>query len=401
MILIISFFLFILFTLEKSLAKPRVYLKTVLFIALFISLLDELTHLKQYDLVLWFYPFIIGSLFSIYPIIYLYSRNLVLPLQTYLSGRQGRDVQIPLSGTYGGFLNGRDDSCRNLLIVTGFPVIISIFTSLLFYPLDYNSKIRFIDFYYTESPSDLKEFKIFQYCIIPAYYLQTTIYMILSLKLISAVRKNINSNPWKILLTRYILVYVVSVIIYESLLIINAFIMADNIVALQTIEMLLTLLFISEGLYIGFKQSLILLQSRLNRYFYKLEIGNNKPQLKNILNESEKKEIKEAIENYFHDSKIYLDPNLKLEHLSRKVHIPVKKISYAINEIYGNNFISFINDFRISEAKKIMLESHSDIKIDDVYTKVGFNSRSTFNRVFKSVTGITPAEYLTKNSLPS
>lgn len=359
---------------EKGFAKPRAYLKIVLFLALFISLLDELTHLKQYDLVLLSYPFIIGSFFSIYPIIYLYSLNLVFH-------GQNRDE--------------KDNNSPNLFLVLAVPIIVLILTSILFYPLDYNLKIKFIDFHYAEPSPNLKEFKLFQYSIIPAYYVQTSFYMIASLKLISAVKKKINSNPWELLLTRYILIYVISVIIFESLLILNAFILIDNIVALQTIEMLLTLLFISEGLYIGFKQSLILLQARISKYAYKLEARDDKPQQKNILNENEKQEIKEAIENYFHDSKIYLDPNLKLENLSRRMHIPVKKISYAINEIYGNNFISFINDFRISEVKKILSENYSDIKIDNVYTKVGFNSRSTFNRVFKSITGTTPADYIT------
>jgi AraC-like DNA-binding protein len=40
------------------------------------------------------------------------------------------------------------------------------------------------------------------------------------------------------------------------------------------------------------------------------------------------------------------------------------------------------------------MDSEKEISIENLYTKVGFNSRSTFNRAFKEITGKSPSEYL-------
>ena len=323
-----------------------------------------------------------GALFLIYPIIYLYSRDLVFANSPSLIINNGVAI------------NDKTGNRFYLFFIFALPITVLIFVSILYYPLDSGSQIKFIEMHYAETSSEIFNYKTFQYFIIPAYYLQTAFYMILSLRLIAVVKTSINSHPWELLIVRYILFYVIGVIIYESLMVVNAFVMINNIALLLTIEMLLTMLFIAAGLYIGFKQSLILLQSRIAKYSNKFNDVNETHLTRSFLLESEKIEIKVAIEDYFYDSKIYLNPNLKLEELSKKIHIPVKKISSAVNELYGKNFIGFMNSFRISAAKKILSENHGDIKIENVYTKVGFNSRSTFNRVFKSLEGITPIEFI-------
>ena len=367
-ILIILIFLLVLSQFEKILAKPRVYLRAALFLFIFTLVIEELIFLEQYYFVVWLYPVLLSVYFAIFPLIYVYSRDLVF--------------------------NGKDVNRPNIIVFLLFPLLVLIVISIIYYPLEHSAKIKFIELYLTENSQKFLEYKIFQYFLLPAYYLQTAFYVVATLKLISIVRKNINSNPWELLLAKYLFAYVVLVIVFELLVIVSDLFIVENIPALKTVEQTIALVFVSFGLYIGFKQSLVLLQSRISRYSGKLSLGSDDTYVKDPLNENEKMEIKEGIENYFKESKIFLNPNLKLENLSKKIHISTRKISHVVNEIYGTNFNNFINEYRISEAKRLIAQHPHKIKVDEIYTKVGFNSRSAFYRVFKLSTGISPADYM-------
>ena len=80
--------------------------------------------------------------------------------------------------------------------------------------------------------------------------------------------------------------------------------------------------------------------------------------------------------------------------LSEKTEIPVRYLSQVINDILGQNFYDFINSYRVNEAIK-QLENPSGSKktVLEILYYAGFNSKSTFNKVFKDYTGITPTEY--------
>jgi AraC-like DNA-binding protein len=74
--------------------------------------------------------------------------------------------------------------------------------------------------------------------------------------------------------------------------------------------------------------------------------------------------------------------------------IPRHYITQVLNENYKKNFFTFINEYRVREV----IERFSDQKFDH-YTilaiafDAGFNSKSTFNTIFKSQIGITPSKY--------
>jgi len=91
----------------------------------------------------------------------------------------------------------------------------------------------------------------------------------------------------------------------------------------------------------------------------------------------------------------YLDPDLKLQKLARKLEIPPNRLSELINNAEGVNFNEFVNELRIKHAQTLMAED-SRISNDDVANLSGFNSRSVFYRKFKQNTGTTPAEFRKK-----
>lgn len=76
------------------------------------------------------------------------------------------------------------------------------------------------------------------------------------------------------------------------------------------------------------------------------------------------------------------------------MNIQSKFISQVINELYNQNFCEYINAIRIDEAKSILRDNNFAHKtILEVCYEVGFNSKSTFNAVFKKQTGRTPSKY--------
>lgn len=94
------------------------------------------------------------------------------------------------------------------------------------------------------------------------------------------------------------------------------------------------------------------------------------------------------------DEKIFLDGELTLKKMAAKVGANTSSLSKALNQDLGMSFSDFINYFRIEEAKKIMLaDDQNKWDVVDVCYEVGFNSMSSFYRIFKMHTGTTPMEF--------
>ncbi|MCX7680229.1 MAG: helix-turn-helix transcriptional regulator [Spirochaetes bacterium] len=96
--------------------------------------------------------------------------------------------------------------------------------------------------------------------------------------------------------------------------------------------------------------------------------------------------------------KIFLEPTITLAEMSQKLQITPHQLSQLLNEHCKMRFNHFINRYRIEEAKKILL-NEKDANIISVAFHVGFNSKSSFNKIFKQYTGITPSEYKMQNKL--
>ncbi|MBO0322264.1 AraC family transcriptional regulator [Muricauda sp. CAU 1633] len=107
----------------------------------------------------------------------------------------------------------------------------------------------------------------------------------------------------------------------------------------------------------------------------------------------------ERIEKFMESDQPFIDSDLSLNGLAHKLQMPARKLSNVINHGFQNNFMGFINDYRIELAKE-RFENQSDPKetILEVMFDVGFNSKSSFNTIFKEKTGLTPSEYKKKVS---
>jgi AraC-like DNA-binding protein len=92
--------------------------------------------------------------------------------------------------------------------------------------------------------------------------------------------------------------------------------------------------------------------------------------------------------------KPYTDGDLTIQKLAERLMIPAQHLSQTINERLSQSFSEFINAYRVEEAKRQLLDSKKKhYSILAIAEEVGFNSKSSFNAVFKKYTSITPSEF--------
>jgi AraC-like DNA-binding protein len=97
---------------------------------------------------------------------------------------------------------------------------------------------------------------------------------------------------------------------------------------------------------------------------------------------------------FMQTEKPWLNPDLSLEELAVAVGQKPKMLSIVINETLGQNFFDFINHYRVDEAKRLLTNPVDEkITVLEVLYAVGFNSKSSFNTLFKKYTGLTPTEF--------
>ncbi len=105
-------------------------------------------------------------------------------------------------------------------------------------------------------------------------------------------------------------------------------------------------------------------------------------------------EVIQKLSSIIESDKLHRNPELSLSNLSEASGISERVISNAINNELGKNFFQFINDYRIEEVKDLLMDPANDhLKIISLAYGAGFNSKASFNRVFKSSTGLTPIAF--------
>ncbi len=101
------------------------------------------------------------------------------------------------------------------------------------------------------------------------------------------------------------------------------------------------------------------------------------------------------LDEYVQTRKPFLDPDLTLARLSRRLLVPAKQLSTAINRVKGENLSRYINRHRIDHACKMISGGRS---VTDAMLSSGFNTKSNFNREFLRVKGESPRKWLETQS---
>ncbi|MGD8174922.1 helix-turn-helix domain-containing protein [Marinimicrobium sp. ARAG 43.8] len=110
-------------------------------------------------------------------------------------------------------------------------------------------------------------------------------------------------------------------------------------------------------------------------------------------------EVAREVDNTMRRDKLFMEPDVTLDHLATQLSIPGRDLSMLINRHFGVNFYEFINRYRVEEAKQLLARD-ADKTITDIYLEVGFNSKSVFNTFFKKNAGVTPSQYRKERAVP-
>ena len=98
--------------------------------------------------------------------------------------------------------------------------------------------------------------------------------------------------------------------------------------------------------------------------------------------------------NYMDTEKPFMNPEITLFNLARKVSIPHRALSEIINNSLNQNFYDFINSYRIKESKRMLEDKENRRKtVLEILYAVGYNSKSSFNVAFKKHTRMTPSQF--------
>ncbi|HMU46806.1 MAG TPA: helix-turn-helix domain-containing protein [Chitinophagaceae bacterium] len=112
----------------------------------------------------------------------------------------------------------------------------------------------------------------------------------------------------------------------------------------------------------------------------------------------EKNEWKEKLLIHMREKKPYLKASLSLGELANQLNTNTSVLSKVINDGTGRNFNDFINSYRIQETiEKLKRGEHQSQTLLGIAYDCGFNSKATFNRSFKKITGVSPKEWLHNN----
>jgi AraC-like DNA-binding protein len=102
---------------------------------------------------------------------------------------------------------------------------------------------------------------------------------------------------------------------------------------------------------------------------------------------------------FVEENKPYLNRDLSIQDLSNMTGISRHHITQVLNEKHKKNFFTFINEYRVKEViSRFSDPKNNNFTILAIAYDSGFNSKSTFNSIFKSQTGLTPSGYREKST---
>ena len=129
----------------------------------------------------------------------------------------------------------------------------------------------------------------------------------------------------------------------------------------------------------------------------KEETEDNKPTesyQKSGLKKSDANKYAKMITKLMQEEKLFLNPEVNLNEISRHIGIPQHHITQVLNEQLNKNLYTFVNEFRVNEVIRLFnIDKYNNWSIIAIAFESGFNSKSSFNAFFKKFTGKTPSEY--------
>jgi AraC-like DNA-binding protein len=112
------------------------------------------------------------------------------------------------------------------------------------------------------------------------------------------------------------------------------------------------------------------------------------------LDNTKASEYYKQLNQFMENDKLFLDPELTLLKLAKRMNISSKQLSQIINQIENTNYSQYIAKYRVEQAETYLKNpDYQNYKIAAIAFESGFNSISSFNITFKNLTNTTPIDY--------
>lgn len=112
------------------------------------------------------------------------------------------------------------------------------------------------------------------------------------------------------------------------------------------------------------------------------------------LNETMAAGLFDKLKQHMDEHKPYLEEDLSLATLADQLEMTSNQLSQVINQQAAVNFFTFINSYRVAAVKERLKDpAYAHYAIIDIGYDCGFRSKSSFNKIFKEMVGITPSQY--------
>jgi AraC-like DNA-binding protein len=283
----------------------------------------------------------------------------------------------------------------------GIPFLIStLYLMSNYYFLNASEKIIFLHAQMVHLSPDLRVLWIFKVFVGPIYVICSLIKLRQHSKNIAenfSYSESINLNWLKLVVGGLGIVWLI--VLTTMFLRINfpeiPFIMRD-----YSIYYALTAAVFFLGFF-GFKQQVIYSNEPLNyKEKNQTEILESKEEKskerykKSGLDENQSEEYLRQLLGYMEKEKPYLNGKLSLKEIAESLYISINHLSQVINEQTGMSFFDFVNKYRVEEVKKRLSNpKNQQFTLLAIAFDCGFNSKSSFNHIFKKITGLTPSQY--------
>jgi len=107
--------------------------------------------------------------------------------------------------------------------------------------------------------------------------------------------------------------------------------------------------------------------------------------------DTDAEEILAKLDNEMETSHLYRHESLTLNEIARRIRVPARQVSIAVNTLRAMNVPKYVNEFRIKDACRILEET--DMPVTEIVFAVGFTTKSNFNREFQRITGLSPSAW--------
>ena len=145
--------------------------------------------------------------------------------------------------------------------------------------------------------------------------------------------------------------------------------------------------------YYGVRQTKILMPEFLLQNINE-ENDSVKQSVNPTISEDELNRHKNRLHEVMEKDKVFLDEDLTLNKLATSIGTTDKKLSHLLNQYMNTTFYDFINKYRVDSVKeKMASKDFENITLLGMAYESGFKSKTSFNRIFKKETGLSPSEY--------